>query len=285
MNKKKIYSNWFVVPAMVIFTVFFLLPMVISFFFSLTVWDFNSFTFCGFDNFKSYFSDESLYSSITNTLIYAVLTCGLKLILAFFLAVFLTSKIKTKNILRSVVFFPNLISTVAVGITFCALMHPSKGLFNQVIGFFGGQGADWLGNTSTALYAVIFTDVWKGVGVATVIFIAGMQSIDKTYYEAAEIDGANGWQRLKNITVPLSRPAMNSVIILAFISGMRTFDLIWAMTGGGPGFATEVMASTVYKQYAAGYYGLSTAGNVIMFIVIAVLAFPLQRFLLSKEVD
>lgn len=285
MNKKKIYSNWFVVPAMVIFTVFFLLPMVISFFFSLTVWDFNSFTFCGFDNFKSYFSDESLYSSITNTLIYAVLTCGLKLILAFFLAVFLTSKIKTKNLLRSVVFFPNLISTVAVGITFCALMHPSKGLFNQVIEFLGGQGADWLGNTSTALYAVIFTDVWKGVGVATVIFIAGMQSIDKTYYEAAEIDGANGWQRLKNITVPLSRPAMNSVIILAFISGMRTFDLIWAMTGGGPGFATEVMASTVYKQYAAGYYGLSTAGNVIMFIVIAVLAFPLQRFLLSKEVD
>lgn len=285
MNKKKIYSNWFVVPAMVIFTVFFLLPMVISFFFSLTVWDFNSFTFCGFDNFKSYFSDESLYSSITNTLIYAVLTCGLKLILAFFLAVFLTSKIKTKNLLRSVVFFPNLISTVAVGITFCALMHPSKGLFNQVIEFFGGQGADWLGNTSTALYAVIFTDVWKGVGVATVIFIAGMQSIDKTYYEAAEIDGANGWQRLKNITVPLSRPAMNSVIILAFISGMRTLDLIWAMTGGGPGFATEVMASTVYKQYAAGYYGLSTAGNVIMFIVIAVLAFPLQRFLLSKEVD
>ncbi|MDE6906844.1 MAG: sugar ABC transporter permease, partial [Lachnospiraceae bacterium] len=204
---------------------------------------------------------------------------------AFLLAVFLTSKIKTKNFLRSIVFFPNLISTIAVGITFSALMHPTKGLINSVIGIFGGTGADWLGNPKTALFAVIAVDIWKGVGIATVIFIAGMQSIDKTYYEAASIDGAGAWEQLKAITVPLSRPAMNSVIILAFIGGMRTFDLIWAMTGGGPGYVTEVMASTVYKQYAAGYYGLSTAGNVIMFIMIAILAFPLQKFLLSKEVE
>lgn len=285
MNRRRIYSNWFMVPAMAIFTVFFLIPTVISLFFSLTVWNFDSFTFCGLDNFKTFFSDESLYSSIINTMIYAILTCVLKLVLAFFLAVFLTSKIKTKNFLRSVVFFPNLISTVAVGITFSALMHPTKGLINQVITSFGGTSVDWLGNTDIALYSVILTDVWKGVGVATVIFIAGMQSIDKTFYEAASIDGASAWQRLKAITVPLSRPAMNSVIILSFIGGLRTFDLIWAMTGGGPGYATEVMASTVYKQYAAGYYGLSTAGNVIMFALIALMAFPLQKFLLSKEVD
>lgn len=285
MDKKKIYSVWFLVPAMAIFCVFFLLPMVISFFFSMTIWDFNSYTFCGLDNFKTFFGDSSLSVSIKNTLLYAVLTCGFKLILAFLLAVFLTSKIKTKNFLRSVVFFPNLISTIAVGITFSALMHPTKGLINHVIEIFGGTGADWLGNPKTALFAVIAVDIWKGVGIATVIFIAGMQSIDKTYYEAASIDGAGAWDQLKAITVPLSRPAMNSVIILAFIGGMRTFDLIWAMTGGGPGYVTEVMASTVYKQYAAGYYGLSTAGNVIMFIMIAVLAFPLQKFLLSKEVE
>ena len=285
MNRKKIYSNWFMMPAMVIFTIFFLIPTVISLFFSLTVWNFDSFTFCGLDNYRTFFSDESLYHSIINTLIYAVLTCVLKLVLAFFLAVFLTSKIKTKNFLRSVVFFPNLISTVAVGITFSALMHPTKGVINQVIEALGGTAVDWLGNTDIALYSVIMTDVWKGVGVATVIFIAGMQSTDRTFYEAASIDGASAWQRLKSITVPLSRPAMNSVIILSFIGGLRTFDLIWAMTGGGPGYATEVMASTVYKQYAAGYYGLSTAGNVIMFVLIALLAFPVQKFLLSKEVD
>lgn len=285
MKAKKIYSTWFIVPAMAVFGMFFLLPMVISLFFSVTVWDFSSFTFCGLDNFKTFFSDSSLNIAIKNTLIYAILTCVLKLILSFFLAVFLTSKIRTKNLLRSIVFFPNLISTIAVGITFSALMHPTKGLFNEVLSWIGVQGPDWLGNISTALYSVIFTDVWKGVGVATVIFIAGMQSIDKSYYEAAAIDGATGWQQLRSITFPLCRPSMNSVIILSFIGGMRTFDLIWAMTGGGPGYVTEVMASTVYKQYAAGYYGLSTAGNVIMFVMIAVLAYPLQKFLLSREVD
>ncbi|KLU72084.1 MAG: hypothetical protein RHS_2169 [Robinsoniella sp. RHS] len=222
---------------------------------------------------------------IKNTLIYAFLTCSLKVVIAFFIAVFLTSKIKSKNILRSIVFFPNLVSTVAVGIVFSAMMHPSKGLINTALQAIGLNGVDWLGNTHLALFSVIGVDVWKGVGVATVIYIAGMQSIDKTYYEAASIDGASAWQQLKSVTIPLCRPAMNSVIILAFIGGMRCFDLIWAMTGGGPGFATDVVASIVYKQYAAGFYGLSTAGNVIMFVMIAILAFPLQRFLLSKEVD
>lgn len=283
MRKKHLYSTWFMVPALAIFIIFFFMPMVISIFFSLTVWDFDGFTFCGLDNFKMFFSDSSLSSSIIHTLVYAFITCALKLILAFLLAVFLTSKIKTKTFLRSVVFFPNLISTVAVGITFSALMHPTKGLFNHVLEFFGGNGINWLGDKNIALYSVAFVDVWKGVGIATVIFIAGMQSIDQSYYEAAAIDGANGFQRLKFITMPLSRPAMNSIIVLSFIGGLRTFDLIWSMTGGGPGYATEVMASTVYKQFAAGYYGLSTAGNVVMFVVIAILAFPLQKYLLSKE--
>lgn len=283
MNYKK-YSTWFVVPALAIFTVFFLIPMVSSLFFSMTVWSFDSFTFNGLKNFELFITDDSLSIGIKNTLVYAVLTCLLKVILAFLIAIFLTGKIKTKNFLRSVVFFPNLVSTIAVGITFSALMHPTKGLINKVLELINIPAVDWLGNTNLALFSVIGTDVWKGVGVATVIYIAGIQSIDRSYYEAASIDGANGFAQLRYITLPLVRPAMNSVIILAFIGGMRSFDLIWSMTGGGPGFATDVMASIIYKQYAAGYYGLSTAGNVIMFVLIAALAYPLQKFLLSREV-
>jgi len=283
MNKKKIYSATFVFPAMLIFSVFFLVPLLISLFFSLTVWDFKSFRFVGFDNFVLFFSERSLNIGIRNTLVYAILTCGIKAVLGFFLAVFLTSKIRSKNFLRTIIFFPNLVSTVAVGITFSALLHPTKGLINQVLQGLGGARIDFLGNPAIALYSVIGTDVWKGVGVATVIYIAGIQAIDKTYYEAAAIDGATKWQMIKNITFPLSRPAMNSVIMLAFIGGMRFFELIWTMTGGGPGFATDVMASIVYKQYAAGFYGLSTAGNVIMFVMIALIAFPLQRYLLRRE--
>lgn len=283
MNKKKIYTLWFAAPSAVIFGVFFLFPLVSSLFYSLTVWNFDSARFVGLDNFKLFFSENSLSSSVIHTLIYAFMTSGLKVVIAFLIAVFLTSGIRTKNFLRAVVFFPNLVSTMAVGITFSALMHPTKGLFNMILQTLGFSRIDFLGDVNLALYSVIATDVWKGVSVATVIYIAGIYSIDKNYYEAAMIDGANGWQKLKNITIPLVTPAMNSVIILSLIGGLRCFDLIWAMTKGGPGFATDVLASVIYKQYAAGYYGLSTAGNVIMFMLIAIIAYPLQRFLLKRE--
>lgn len=284
MNKKKIYSNWFLVPAVVIFLVFFIIPMVTSLFFSLTVWDLQDFTFCGLDNFKTFFGEHSLNISLRNTLIYAVLTSGLKVIIAFFIALFLTSKIRTKTFIRSLVFFPNLVSAVAVGIIWKALMHPSKGLLNTVLALIGIDGPNWLGDTSIALFSVIAVDVWKGVSISTVIFIAGITSIDSSYYEAAAIDGATRWQTIRHIVMPLVRSSTNTIITLSLIGGLRCFDLIWAMTKGGPGFATDVLASVVYKQYAAGFYGLSTAGNVIMFVLIAVIAFPLTKFLNSREV-
>jgi raffinose/stachyose/melibiose transport system permease protein len=128
-------------------------------------------------------------------------------------------------------------------------------------------------------------DVWKGIGMATVIFIAGIMSIPEDYYEALMIDGGNAWHKFKSIILPLSRPAMNTVIILSFIGGLRSFDLIWTMTKGGPGFSTDLIASIIYKQYQAGFFGLSTAGNVILFVLVSALAFPLYAYLNKKEVD
>ena len=163
------------------------------------------------------------------------------------------------------------------------MMHPTKGMLNVVLEALGIGAIDFLGNPSTALLSIILVDVWKGLSISVVIYIAGIQSIDKTYYEAASIDGATGWQKIKYITLPLVAPSQNSIIILSLIGGLRSFDLIWAMTGGGPGFATDVLASVIYKQYAAGFYGLSTAGNVVMLIVISIIAFPLQYFLNKRE--
>lgn len=284
MNKKKIYSTWFLVPAVAIFMVFFIIPMVTSLFFSLTVWDLKDFTFCGLDNFKTFFGEKSLSISVRNTLIYAFLTSGLKVVIAFFIALFLTSKIKSKTFIRSLVFFPNLVSAVAIGIIWKALMHPSKGLINTLLDGIGIAGPNWLGDVNLALFSVIAVDVWKGVSISTVIFIAGISSIDTSFYEAASIDGATRWQTIRHIVMPLVRTSTNTIITLSLIGGLRSFDLIWAMTKGGPGFSTDVLASVVYKQYAAGFYGLSTAGNVIMFVVIAIIAFPLTKFLNSREV-
>ena len=277
------YSHGFLLPAMIVFGIFFMIPTVISIYYSMTVWNFSSATFCGLDNYKMFFSDPSLSIGIKNTLIYSILTSGTKVILAFLIALFLTGRLRSKTYIRSVVFFPNLVSTIAVGITFCSLMHPTKGMINKAIELVGMTGINWLGDGNIALYSVVLVDIWKGMSIATIIYIAGIQSIDKTYYEAAEIDGASKWQRVRYITLPLSSSSRNSVIILSFIGGIRSFDLIWSMTGGGPGFATDTLASIIYKQYVGGFYGLSTAGNVIMLVLILVLAVPLQKILYRRE--
>jgi raffinose/stachyose/melibiose transport system permease protein len=282
---KRIYTYNFLLPAAIIYTVIFILPTIMSFFFSMTRWTLMDWNFIGFKNFITFFEEPSLSIGFKNTFIYAVVTCVLKVVLGLLLGVFLTSKIRTKSYLRSVVFFPTLVSTIAVGIAFSMMMHPTTGLFNQALAWFGIEGPDWLGDTRLALLSVAFVDVWKGVGFATVIYIAGIMSIPEEYYEALQIDGGNAWNKFWSIVIPLSRPATNAVIILAFIGGLRTFDLIWAMTKGGPGFATDVIASIIYKQYQGGFYGLATAGNVILFIFVTALVFPLSRYLNRKEVD
>jgi raffinose/stachyose/melibiose transport system permease protein len=287
MNKvwKRTYTYYFLMPAAIIYLIIFILPTFMSFFFSMTRWTLQDWTYIGLENFKTFFQESSLNIGFKNTFIYAVVTCGFKVVFGLLLGVFLTSKIRTKNYLRSVVFFPTLVSTIAVGIAFSTLMHPTEGLINTTLASLGISGPDWLGDTRIALLSVAFVDVWKGVGFATVIYIAGIMSIPEEYYEALQIDGGNSWNKFWNIILPLSRPATNAVIILAFIGGLRSFDILWPMTRGGPGFATDVIASIIYKQYQAGFYGLATAGNVILFLFVSVLAFPLSIYLNRREVD
>lgn len=283
--KKNIYSHTLILPGVIIFGIFFIIPTILSFFFSFTVWTLDDWRFTGLDNFITFFQESSLRIGFKNTLLYAGLTCGLKVVLGLLMGVLLVSDIKSKNFIRSFVFFPHILSTVAVGLAFSNLMHPSRGLINRLLGTLGIMGPDWLGNPDIALFSIILVDLWKGLGMSTVIYIAGIMSIPKEYTEALQVDGGNAWDKFWHITLPLVKPSMNSVIILSFIGGLRSFDLIWAMTQGGPGFATDVIASIIYKQYAAGFYGLSTAGNVVLFILIALLAFPLYSKLTSREVD
>ena len=200
------------------------------------------------------------------------------------LAVLLTSGLRGQGFLRTVVFFPVLVSTIGVGLTFSALMHPTKGAINVALESIGIDGPGWLTDPVLALLSVALVDVWKGIGLATLIYIAGLASISPEYYEAARIDGATRRQMFWRVTVPLVRPATVTVITLSLIGGLRSFDLIWAMTGGGPGFSSDVLASVIYKQYQAGFYGLSTAGNVILFLLIAAIILPLTLWFNRREV-
>ena len=282
---KNMYSYAFLIPATIIYTILFLVPTIMSLFFSLTRWTLFDWQFIGFENYLNFFSEPSLRIGFKNTLIYAFTTMGLKVIIGLLLALFLCSKIRNKNYLRSVVFFPALLSTIAVGVVFKSMMHPTLGIINKTLEALSIPGIDWLGNPHIALLSVALVDVWKGVGIATVIFIAGIMAIPSEYYEALKIDGGNSFQEFVHLVLPLSRPAMNTVIILALIGGLRTFDLVWAMTGGGPGFTTDLLASIVYKQYAGGFYGLATAGNVLLFLFVGLIAFPIFKLLNRKEVD
>ena len=283
LRRRSPYPGWFFLPAAIIYGVLFLLPTVASLYFSLTRWNLFSSTFIGFDNFAQFLREPFLLKGLVNTVIYAVVTSGLKVVLGLLLAVLLTSQIAARGYLRSVVFFPVLVSTVGVGITFTVLMHPTNGMINEGLALLGIKGPGWLVDPNLALFSVALVDVWKGVGLATVIYIAGIVAIPKDYYEAARIDGATKLQNFFYVTLPLCRPATVTVITLSFIGGLRTFDLIWAMTRGGPGFASDTVASVIYKQYQAGFYGLSTAGNVVLFILIAVLVVPLTMLLNRKE--
>lgn len=281
---KSSYPYWFYLPAALVYTVLFLVPTFASFFFSFTRWNLTEFTWIGMDNFVQFFSETALLKGLANTFIYGVVTSSLKVIFGMLLAVLLTSQIIARGYLRSVIFFPVLLSSIGVGIVFTVLMDPS-GMINKALAVVGIAGPKWLTDPAWALMSVAFVDVWKGVGLATVIFIAGIVSIPQEYFEAAKVDGASPFKCFWNITVPLARPATATVIILSLIGGLRSFDLIWAMTKGGPGFTSDVIASVIYKQYQAGFYGLSTAGNVVLFLIVTAVIVPLSMVLNRKEVE
>lgn len=284
-RRRSAYPYWFLVPAAVVFLVLFILPTVASFYFSLTYWDPFEARFAGLENYEQFFSEPFLIQGTINTLIFALLTSGLKTVLGLLLAVLLTSGIWGQGLLRNIVFFPVLVSTIGVGLLFKEMMHPTDGAINVALAAIGIDGPGWLTNPSLALYSVAIVDVWRGVGLATLIFIAGLATIPKDYYEAARIDGATRFQQFWRVTVPLVRPATTTVVILSLIGGLRLFDLIWAMTRGGPGFSSDVLASVIFKQYQAGFWGLSTAGNVILFLLIAAIIAPLAYWLNKREIE
>lgn len=279
------YPLWFHVPAAALFLVLFAVPTFASFYFSLTRWTLFDVEFIGLENFVDFLTEPMLSQSLVNTLVFGIVTSVLSVVLGLALALLLTGPIMGRGFLRSTVFFPVLVSTIGVGITFAALMDPFDGLINTTLRLFGIDGPGWLTDPSLALLSVALVTVWKGLGVGTVIYMAGLVAIPQEYFEAARCDGAGRWAIFRRITLPLVSPATATVVLLALINGLRSFDLIWVTTRGGPGFSSDVIASVIYKQYQAGFYGLSTAGNVLLFIFVTAIVVPVFSFLNKRAVE
>ena len=286
---KRTYPYYFLIGALVLYTVFIVVPGIIGVFYSFTDWNSTStaINFVGWDNFKTIFSSEENYSTaIKNTVIFTVVTVIFKTVLGLLLALVLAEGIKGKNIHRAIIYMPAILSMLVTGLIFKSIFNPATGLLNSFLqasglGFLHQQ---WLTNPKLAFGSVMFVDIWRGTGYIMTILLAGLQSIDKTYYEAADIDGANWWSRLKSITLPLLMPSITVTTVLNLFYGLKVFDIVYALTNGGPGHITEVLYTRVFEEFALGRYAVGTALSSVLLIVMTVGGFFVIK-LMNKEGD
>ncbi|KAB8294651.1 carbohydrate ABC transporter permease [Bifidobacterium avesanii] len=258
----------FIAPNFIGFLFLVLGPVLSLFYVAFSKWSAFGFPqFNGLTNWQRMAHDSQFWASFWQTIYYAVVHIPLTLILAFALAVILNSKLKGKAFFRTVAFFPYITSIVAAAQVWNMLFDPNAGVVNQFIRFFTrGWAPGWLSTTEWAMPAVIIVGTWREVGYFMILLLAGLQTIPHELYEAAEVDGANGWQRFWKITVPCMRPTLFFVMVTLTIGSFKILDLTLVMTNGGPGTSTYVLAQYVYEQaFDRGNYGYSGSVSLVLF--------------------
>ncbi len=283
-RNQKTYPLWMAAPGLLVYIIIFIVPTFASFYFSMTIWNLKEARFIGLDNFVTFFTMTNTRTALINTAVFALVTCLAKIVLGLLLAAYICSGIRSGNYLKIVIFFPYLLGNVVVALAFRALLEPA-GTVNQFLTAMGFDAIHWLTDKHYALLSCMIADIWKGIGTVTIILIAGICAIPKSYFEAAAIDGASRVQTFRKITLPLLLPSINTVLTLCLIGGLRSYDLIQALTGGGPGYSSEVLGTAIYKLFARGSYGLATAGNVILFVAVALIVFPVNSFIAKREAE
>ncbi|MDO5415703.1 MAG: sugar ABC transporter permease [Lachnospiraceae bacterium] len=278
-TKRKIRSNVigysFILPNLIGYTTFVFIPVIFSFVLSVMKWDGSQapMEFVGLQNFVDIFSDSLFRGAFMHTVSYALMTVLPTLALSLLLAVLLNSKIKGIAFYRASFFFPYIASTVAVGAVWNMLFQPDFGPVNEFLKFIGiANPPRWVVSTDWAMVAVAVVTVWKYMGYYMIVYLAALQGISSSLYEAASIDGANGWQKLRYITVPMLTPTTFFVLIMLTIQCFKVFDLVYVMTGGGPGNATKTIVNYIYeKAFTSWEFGPASAGAIILFAVVLVI--------------
>jgi raffinose/stachyose/melibiose transport system permease protein len=288
--KNKIYPFYFSAGALILYSLFLVLPGLLGFYLSFTDWNRYSseISFIGFQNFELIFSKQNYWDSISNTIIFTVVTIVLKTLFALILALLLTKGLKRFfNFHRAIIYLPSIIPMIVVGIIFKSILHPSTGVLNEFLRAIGldFMAQKWLTNPDLALYSVALVDTWKGVGFIMVILIAGILVIPAEYYEAAQIDGANRWDELWNVTLPLLMPTLTVTTVLNLLYGLKVFDIVWVLTNGGPGYATETVYTVVFKEFSKGRYGVSTALSTLLFVIMSTCGYWLIKMMHAKELE
>ena len=276
-------------PAAIIFAGFYIVPFIANLRYSLTRWDrITEPEFVGFRNFVNLLTNDDLfYKVLGNNLRFTFLVVLFQTLFSLIFAIFLVKNTRTNIALRTLFFFPTILSSVSVGMIWLFMYDPNFGAVNLFFTRLGLEGfaLNWLGSESSALYAITFTQVWFHTGQMMVIYIAGLQQIPQELYEAAEMDGASRWQQFRNVTWPMSIPTTIVVMAYTTIQSFRAFDLIFAMTQGGPNNSSNIFAvliyQTVFSELRIGY----AATQSIFFIIVLVFVTLLQRKFLNSRYE
>lgn len=279
-GKGLLIASPFLLPSLIGLLIFSLLPLIISGLISLTDWngldrltdpDFLQDHFVGLANYKNILTTQEFWNTLGNTMEYIVLYIPLMLAASLLVAYLLSRPHRGIGAFRVIYYIPVLTSWVAASLIWKSVLAPQYGAMNGILEWFGIQGPGWLLDEAWAMPAIVLVSVWKDMGFFGLILLSGIVGINKTYYEAAEIDGAGGWTKFTRITLPLLTPSIFYVVIVAMINGFQLFPQVMIMTGGGPNGATQVMVERIY-QYGFRYYrmGYAAAFSWILFVIIMV---------------
>lgn len=272
-RKETVAGYLFLLPNFIGFAVFTMIPVIMGFIISLTNYNgFPGYRFIGLKNYLTMFGDSMFRTSLKNNLIYSFSVVPLTLVVSLALALALNRKIFLGGFFKTVYFFPNLTSMVAIGCVAMMVFQPTGGVVNQLLEFLGMAQENlpkWFNATSTALLTVIIVVVWKQAGYYMIIFMGGLKNIPQHLYEAARIDGANSWQCFRHVTLPMLSPTTFMVTILCFISSFQVFDIIQITTEGGPGQATVVLVFRIFKEaFQNSNMGYASAIAYFLFLII-----------------
>lgn len=283
MKKSLLGINMMYVPALILFAAFIFYPFMNGIRISFTNWDGYSqnSAWVGLANYKRLFTDPNIGTVVKNTLTYGLGSTILQNLFGLLYALLLNQSIKGRGIVRTIIYLPVIISPLIMGYIWYFIFQMNGGALNDLVKLFGGDPVNFLANPQLNVWLITLVNTFQFVGTAMIIYLAGLQSISPDYYEAASLDGASAWQRFKNVTFPLLAPSITINVVINIIGGLKLFDVIIALTNGGPGYASQSLSTMMYQMYFArqdaGY--AASMGNLMFFItsIIGIAALILLR--------
>lgn len=283
-SRKKNLTGWlFITPALLCFGFFMLIPAIMAVFMSFTSYNvFTPMKFIGLENYARAFLDTYFLIALKNICLYVVLFVPAVVVLSFLLAVLLNNKVHGMKAFRVMFYLPCLTSAVASAIVFKWLMNPAEGLLNNILNKIGLPSLAWLNDSRTAMVSIVVICVWSSLASNIMIYLAALQNVPESVYESARLDGANAFQNMTRITLPLVAPTTFFVLTMALIGSFQVFDQIYVLTSGGPAHATTVPMYLVYTNaFKESQMGYACAQAMILFVVIMVVTLVQQKF--NKE--